>query len=168
MASDRFDGAAVTLLSAGDYYKTLPALLSKATRTICVCMFHIALPAPDHPTRKLLRRLVAAQKRGVSVRVLLDYDRKRDPYLSRVINEAAVDYLGDRNVQCRYDKPSKLLHSKFITIDRNVTVIGSHNWSAGSYFRYGDVSVAIESGTYTEHMNRRFRTMWSRAKGITQ
>ena len=152
----------VELLAAGDYYRQLPLLLRKAKKNIRVCMFHVALPSPKHPTKRILQALVAAHRRGVSVRVLVDYDRKKDPYLSRVVNKPAIDYLRHHGVSCRYDKPEKLLHSKFVTVDGQLTLIGSHNWSAGSYFRYADVSVGIHSPAYTRQMNHRFGTLWER------
>jgi phosphatidylserine/phosphatidylglycerophosphate/cardiolipin synthase-like enzyme len=152
----------VELVAAGDYYRLLPRLLRSAGKSIRVCMFHIALPSANHPTKRILRELVAARKRGVSVQVLVDYDRKRDPYLSRVVNKPAIGYLRHHRVNCRYDKPEKLLHSKFVTVDGALTLIGSHNWSAGSYFRYADVSFNIQSVLYTRLMNRRFRSLWDR------
>ena len=160
--SGPFEAQTIEVVSRGDYYQLLPQLFRKARKSIRVCMFHIAMPSSKHPTRRLLRGLVAARKRGVSVQVLMDYDRKRDPYLSRVVNKPAMDYLRAHHVSCRYDKPEKLLHSKVVTVDGTLTVVGSHNWSAGSYFQYGDVSFSIHSPTYTSQMNRRFRGLWKR------
>jgi phosphatidylserine/phosphatidylglycerophosphate/cardiolipin synthase-like enzyme len=160
--SGPFEAHTIELVSAGEYYRLLPKLFRKARKSIHVCMFHIAMPSSKHPTRRILRSLVAARKRGLSVRVLVDYDRKRDPYLSRVVNKPAMDYLRHHQVNCRYDKPEKLLHSKFVTVDGMLTVVGSHNWSAGSYFRYGDISFSIHSAPYTRQINRRFRALWQR------
>jgi cardiolipin synthase len=127
-------------------------------------MFHIALPRRDHPTLRLLDALIAAADRGLRVRVLVDRDRAADPYKSTVINAAAVNYLLDGGVTVRVDAARKLLHSKFLVIDDERTIIGSHNWSAGSYFGFDDFSVEVVSARFAAQARRRFATLWAKGE----
>ena len=81
-------------------------------------------------------------------------------YHSTVINAAAVNFLLDSGISVRVDAPRKLLHSKFLVIDSDRTIIGSHNWSAGSCFGFDDLSVDIESATFARSARRRFAALW--------
>jgi hypothetical protein len=153
----------VGVLSNSRYYFKLPEIFDASESTIDISMFHIAFPSEGHPTRALLERLVAAKERGVEVRVLLDRDRDSDPYLSTVINTPAKEYLEAAGIACRFDREDKLLHSKLIIIDRKRVVIGSHNWSAGSYFQFHDLSLLVASEPYAEAVATRFDAQWDAA-----
>lgn len=155
--------ASRTLLLPGKrYYYHVKAAITGATSRVDVAMFHMAMPGADHPTRRLLDALAEARNRGVRVRVLVDRDRAQDPYKSSVINAAAINFLLDAGVRVRVDMPRKLLHSKFLVIDANRTIIGSHNWSAGSYFGFDDLSVDVESSAFARATRRRFDDLWRR------
>jgi hypothetical protein len=155
--------ADVRVLWGYEYYRMLPEWFGAASTAIDVCMFHIALPTSSHPTRRLLDALIDARGRNLSVRVLMDADRDTDPYRSTVINAGAKVYLEAAGVPVRFDPEDRLLHSKFIVIDGSVVVMGSHNWSAGSYFRFDDLSVAIRSRTVGQEQSDRFNSLWGRA-----
>lgn len=150
----------IGVLLGSDYFRQLPTLLQSAARSLDVCLFHIALPAPAHPTRALLDELIAARDRGVAVRVLLDADRPSDPYRSSVINGPAQAYLAAVGVPVRFDSTERLLHSKYIIVDGSLVVLGSHNWSAGSYFVYDDLSLVIQSVELAESLTARFVALW--------
>jgi DNA uptake protein ComE-like DNA-binding protein len=151
----------VGILFGSDYYRHLPDLLQQAQTAIDICMFHIALPTENHPTLHLLEALVAAHERGITVRVLLDQDRPNDPYNSVVINTPAKNFLEQRGVTVKFDQADRLLHSKYILIDSTLTVVGSHNWSAGSYFQMDDLSLVLSSSDLTARLRGRFESLWS-------
>ncbi len=119
------------------------------------------MPGDSHPTRSLLDELIAAKGRGVTVRVLMDADRPSDPYLSTVINANAKEYLSAAGISLRLDPVGTLLHSKFIVIDQTRAIIGSHNWSAGSYFQFDDLSVVISSQSLATTQLDRFEVLWA-------
>jgi len=144
-----------------EYYQRLPQLIARASSTIDACLFHVALTDPGHPTHVLLDALVAARARGVEVRVLLDQDRPDDPYGSTIINGPARDFLIANNVPCRFDTADRLLHSKYLLIDNAFVVLGSHNWSAGSFFGFDDLSVVVESASLAAVLRPRFESFWS-------
>lgn len=144
-----------------DYYYHLQTLFSNASHTIKVCMFHIAFPSESHPTRVLLDKLIEKNQQGVEVQVLLDKDRPSDPYRSTVINQFAKDYLEENGVTVRFDPVDKLLHSKMVIIDDNYVVIGSHNWSAGSYFHVDELSLLLNSPELALKYKQRFDGLWA-------
>ena len=155
--------ATVGLLADGAYYQRLPGLLLAAERSIAIALFHAALPTPRHPTRKLLDALVEMHSRGVAVRVLLDRDRPQDPYRSTAINQAAADFLRAAGVPCRSDAADRLLHSKLVLIDERLAIVGSHNWSAGSYFAMDDLSLVVGSEAVAAQALVRFEALWTAA-----
>jgi PLD-like domain/Helix-hairpin-helix motif len=154
----------VKVLADKAYYPALLNLLNAATHRVDVCMFYVALPVPTHPTHQLLDALARRAAAGCAVRVLVDQDGKDDPYGSRLINAAAVAFLSSRGVETRGDATESLLHSKFIVIDDTLVVIGSHNWTAGSFFHYADVSVVISGQETNRLWHSRFESLWLRGR----
>jgi phosphatidylserine/phosphatidylglycerophosphate/cardiolipin synthase-like enzyme len=53
-----------------------------------------------------------------------------------------------------------------VIIDEEVVVVGSHNWSAGSFFNFDDLSMVVHSSDYAEHMAKRFTAQWNDAANI--
>lgn len=151
----------IIMLENNNYFEQLPIIIKGANHSIKLAMFHIAFPKENHPTKVLLDELVNAKNRGVEVKVLLDRDREFDPYKSTVINTLAKEYLEANGVACRFDKEEVLLHSKYMVIDDDVCVLGSHNWSAGSYFQFDDLSLVVKSGILSRQLSQRFETLWS-------
>jgi phosphatidylserine/phosphatidylglycerophosphate/cardiolipin synthase-like enzyme len=161
--SESYEVAWVGELFADAYWPALPALFDSAKRTIEVCMFHAVAGGAEHPTRKILEALIRAHKRGVGVRVLLDRDNPHDPYKSTLINASARHLLKEGGVSVREDAGNRLLHSKYQVIDSKLAVVGSHNWSEGSYFEFDDLSVAIQSSEYATALRKRFDRLWDNA-----
>lgn len=94
------------------------------------------------------------------MRVLLDRDRGDDPYKSTVVNAKAMRALEAGGATVKQDTPGRLLHSKYVVIDHTLSVLGSHNWSAGSFATYDDVSIAVESVPLATALTQRFDTLW--------
>jgi hypothetical protein len=146
------------------YYPTVQALLDGARTSVDVVMFFASLDAsPRHPVRPLLDALVRAAQAGKAVRVLLDRDAETDVYGSRVINPAAYELLRSGGVQVRYDAPDRLTHSKLVIVDGRWVVVGSHNWTAGSFFNYVDYSVLADSPGLAAWYAGRFGELWANA-----
>ncbi|MEO0459804.1 MAG: phospholipase D-like domain-containing protein [Myxococcota bacterium] len=152
------------ILDDESYLAHLTELLSGASSRVDVAMFYIAMPGPGHPTRALMEQLVSAKARGVIVRVLVDRDRDDDPYGSSLINADAVSFLAENGIQIRVDAPDRLLHSKFVVADEAWAVLGSHNWTAGSYYRYQDSSIALMGGAMPQRLHERFDVPWQRGE----
>lgn len=75
-----------------------------------------------------------------------------------------LQYLPANGVAVRVDRPNRLLHSKLIIVDGRRTISGSHNWSAGSFFTFDDLSVAVESAEVAQDARMRFDTLWRRGE----
>ncbi len=155
------DAAWISVLAGSEYHARLPGLIAAATQRIAMAMFHVAMPGAEHPTHELIDALIAAQARGVQVQVLLDRDRASDPYRSTVINRRAALHLAAGGVAVREDSAERLLHSKFLLFDDHTVVLGSHNWSAGSYFGFDDVSLAVHAPPLAAQLRERFDALFA-------
>ena len=143
------------------YLEGLRAILSEAKTSIDICMFHISFGGPTSETKKLLELVAKKKEEGLEVRVLMDQDNKDDPYLSTIINSKAKVYLTESNVEVKLDQTDSLLHSKFVIIDNQITIIGSHNWTGVSFGKTFDFSVSINSAAFAETMKNRFEFLWN-------
>ena len=162
-AADSVPASWVGVWFGSAYFARLQRLIAAAQTHIDVCMFHAAATDRGHPTYRLLDALIAAQARGVAVRVLLDRDREDDPYRSTVINTPAREHLASGGVACRFDASDRLMHSKCVLVDGSYCVVGSHNWSAGSYFQFDDLSLLVASPDLHATMRARFDQLWAAA-----
>jgi len=104
---------------------------------------------------------VNAASRNVDVRVILNVDEEGAVSEAAAVNAAIGSYLISHNVGVKYDDPSVALHSKVLVIDKQYVVIGSHNWTAGSFYGYDDVSVFIDSAKLGDQYANRFLEMWA-------
>lgn len=151
------DVETVGLLLDSQYLAFLHEIIGNASKSIDVAMFYIALgDNPRHPNRAVLDRLADARKRGVRVRVILDKDREGDVSLSREINSAAFERLKELGIDVKFDAEDRLLHTKLVVVDRRLVVVGSHNWTAGSYEGYDDVSVFAVCKDLARHYTKWF------------
>lgn len=151
----------VGVLLSDQFVHAVSRMIDGAQNRVDVCVFHMTVPRPTDATYKLLDSLAVAKSRGVSVRVLLDQDRVSDPYRSTVINTPARAWLSAHGIPCRFDAADRLLHSKFVVIDGDTSVVGSHNWTKTSLVRMEDLSLVIHSTTFASDLRRRFAALWS-------
>jgi phosphatidylserine/phosphatidylglycerophosphate/cardiolipin synthase-like enzyme len=136
----------VRCLPDGDYYKALIASIRGARRTIRVSMFFFSNPTNKrHPNYALIGELLRAHGRGVDIRIVLDADRETDIYHSRRINAKVQEYLTSKGIAVRFDAPDSVNHSKFLVADEDKVLVGSHNWTAGSFHRLHDLSLEVHS-----------------------
>jgi hypothetical protein len=53
-----------------------------------------------------------------------------------------------------------VIHSKIVLIDGRHAVVGSHNWTLGSAFRYDEKSVYLESKDLARRLEAEFQSLW--------
>ena len=133
-------GRAERVLSGTNYFHAVSDALSVARTSIDVQMYFI-IPNPtseNDPVGILVDGLVAAKKRGVRVRVILENSKARE-------NRQAYRILRASGIDVAFDTPLSLMHSKAIVIDGKVCIVGSTNWSRAAIIANHEVAVLIES-----------------------
>lgn len=153
---------AVALLANGDYRRLLIERIDSATASIRLSMFFFAAGAGTAgPGSQLVAALDGARQRGVDVRAILADTLPEDIRNAASINAPAIAALGAVGIQARGYWPEAVLHEKSIVIDGRHVLAGSHNWTAGSFFRYEDISLYVDSADLGAELAGRFDARWS-------
>jgi hypothetical protein len=133
-----------------DYFSTLTTEISKARSSIVVAVYLFALyPSQSQAkTTQLAEALVAAKKRGVAVRIVLDKGESSADTAEDNVNannHMAYEYLRSQGLDmCFADVPG-VMHAKAVVIDSATVILGSANWSEAAFLRNTEISVMIRS-----------------------
>jgi cardiolipin synthase len=114
--------AGLTLaVEPGDQYNSVDQLMAGARSSIDMTMYELA----DARSEAVL---VAAHRRGVVVRVLLDRD-----YSGATVNREAYSLLEQAGVSVRWAPDGTIFHQKTVTVDHSVSAIMTGNLTAKYY-----------------------------------
>ncbi len=142
-------------------YKALDAIidqLNAAKKSIDVAMYNFT-------SRPLSHALVAAERRGVRVRVVLDRSAN-DPIENRYTKYI---YLKQNGIDVRFAKPHRhwdrngIMHNKFAVIDSNIVVTGSANWTASAFVINDENVLIIKRKEIANVYEKEFNKLWNTA-----
>lgn len=106
----------------------------------------------------LIRALVAAHRRGVKVKVYLEYRTYFD-YIK--CNYITYEYLKSQGIEVKLDYGHDTDHMKLVIIDNKIVYIGSHNWSESALYYNHEISVRIVSESLAKKAKEYFYRLWS-------
>jgi competence ComEA-like helix-hairpin-helix protein len=134
----------IRLLADDRYYPALIDYIRKAEHSIDMAMFlfKTTTSAGNKPAM-LVKELIAAGKRGVHVRVVLEHSG-HDESLNKE-NRRVAEKLRKGNVRVFFDAPATTTHTKVVVIDRRYTLLGSHNLSHSALAYNHEVSLLIDN-----------------------
>jgi phosphatidylserine/phosphatidylglycerophosphate/cardiolipin synthase-like enzyme len=95
--------------------------------------------------------LIAAHRRGVSVRVVTESDNMDEQEVQE-LKQAGIQVLGDRH--------ESLMHDKFLVIDRSVVWTGSMNFTTGGAYLDNNNLIWLQSSKLGEAYTREFEKMF--------
>ncbi len=136
---DSFDSNA-SLIFNSQYPKKVGEIIDRAEYSIRLAVFYL-VPGSEG-VNDLINKLVKAKDRGVDVEVVLSPNSEKG---CQNINTFGYKLLSTKGIDVFFEHPSNLKHSKVLVVDKKISVIGSHNWTAGSFYAFEDISIAIES-----------------------
>jgi cardiolipin synthase len=113
---------------------------------------------PNSPTNVLIRELIAAHKRGVSVKVILE--RRDQRQRASVTNEKTGSMLSRGGVDVVYDPATVTTHTKLLIVDGTISVVGSTNWTYSALEKNHEVSVLVRSSEVARRLQDYFQTIW--------
>jgi phosphatidylserine/phosphatidylglycerophosphate/cardiolipin synthase-like enzyme len=138
-------------LPTGAYFQRTQEAIDSARESVWVVMYAIAGPEKaGSQTAALIESLIRAHRRGVEVKLLLDYSLEK---ALQDWNEAAARRLAAAGIAVRFDHPKHVTHTKLVVIDGRVSILGSANWSWSAFSHNWESSVLIVS----VEVARRFR-----------
>ena len=122
-----------------------------------VARISILVQAYEITSGPLVTALIAAHRRGVDVRAIVDYRQLTD---RRNRDDAfAVEHLGAAGIPVLVDKPPGLMHDKVMVIDGEVVVTGSFNYTYSAEHRNVENLLVIHdpalAAQYTQHWRSR-------------
>ena len=124
------------------------------SRLIKAAKVEINLAAYAFSSKYLGNALVAAQKRGVKVRILLDRDNADQAYS---IDEWLIAQgLDIRSIQMK----SGCMHHKFMIIDAKMLMTGSYNFTNESEFRNYEAVLFTNSKPLIKTFITEFERLW--------
>lgn len=115
----------------------------------------------DGDVWKLVDRVIAAHKRGVDVRVILETaDYATD---TNAVNKQARDALVAAGIDARLDPPSTITHAKVLVAD-DVAIVGTNNWGYGGFALYHEVGIRTENAAVLAGLEAYAASIWAASK----
>lgn len=150
----------------------LPGLFAQAESSIAIATMYLLWYPAESRGRQLFvlyDELIAAARRGVKVRILLDsttLEANRTPTYQRM--RESLNQIPGITVRALDLRPYSryagcLLHAKYIVIDNRIAVIGSHNWSYGAFADNRELSLLIRDTAVTRQLSQLFEQDWQLA-----
>ncbi|RKZ35220.1 phospholipase D family protein [bacterium] len=106
-------------------------------------------------SRPISNALVRANKRGVSVRVIMDREQSAGHYSKK-------RYLHNSGIPVRVHIGDGLMHNKFAVIDTQIVITGSYNWTASAQKYNFENIVIIESPEVAKIYQKEFGKLWKK------
>lgn len=159
---ERHAGNATLVLSPDDPL-ALARAIDGASRSVDVALL-FAQPRFGADENPLLESLVAAARRNVSVRLLLDGrvdDGRNREVAARLAAIARRDALP---LEARVDRADRLLHAKMVVLDAERAYVGSMNWGRASANENREAGLLLDSPEAAAWLALRFEEDWSEEK----
>ena len=134
----------------GEYPREVIPFLETAKHKIKIIVFDWRWypNTPGSIVQKFTRSIFNASKRGVKVQVIGNHDD-------------VLSVLRRFNCEAKKLVTQKLVHTKLIIIDDNITVIGSHNFTHNAFTKNYEASVIIENEEVAKSFDLYFKLLWS-------
>lgn len=164
-----FKGNKVIKLSDDDYFYFLIDAIKKAKKKIYATIF-IVDPLKDlsDKVKKILDELSYAKWKGLTIKLVVGYSNKS--FIIDMCGRATKKYCDTINIPTRFCNPPDdySLHSKYIIIDDDLVIVGSHNWTASDIFSNTEESIAVYSKDTAINLTKEFDELWDSGMEVLQ
>ena len=147
-----------------DYFIFLLDAISAARFRIWATIFLVDITVLSDQrlyVRKLINNLVYANWRNVDVRLILG--KSKIAPLIQNMNLTSARYIKDKGINVRifHSAEDSSTHSKYVIIDHDLIILGSHNWSHGGFSQYIEDSIAVHSKNLCRNLEEEFLESWN-------
>ena len=148
------------ILIGSNYKDTIIPLLDHARTGIDIAMYHWGFYSvvSKSEVQKINYAIKSAIHRGVPVRCLLHCGSPSDGLFRK--NSDTANRLRSWGANVKFYKRSLTMHAKFVLIDRNFAIIGSHNYSRQSMKSNIEVSVMVDGSGNIRPLQEYFNLLW--------
>ncbi len=149
----------VTATIDRDYFTFMKNRVSKATKKIGMIFYGMKVyPGNKNEVMEFVDEIVAAKKRGVDVKVILeksDYDEK----LNRG-NSESIEYLKKKGINAKFEFPERITHAKLIIVDDEAVGVASANFALTGFKFYTEAGVITTEPETIESFWNYFEKLW--------
>ncbi len=117
---------------------------------------------------QLMDELVKAKRRGVKIKVILDYQKDGYKTSASEDNLEAFNFLKDIGIEVYFDSVGSYTHTKAIVIDKKMVISGSHNWTDAAFTKNNEVSFLIDSPKLAKQLLDEFSMIKLSAKLLNE
>ncbi len=137
------------VLIGSEFVDASCVLLSRARESVDIVVYdwRVGIGHTSEPVKQFTNAVAGARLRGCKVRVLVNNDGVRE-YLSRL------------GLECKRLYSASLVHAKMLLIDRQIAVVGSHNYTQGAFTMNLEVSLAVDLGDTDNELAAYFDRIW--------
>ncbi len=155
-----FPARDVQVVTDKNYFGVVRDCIQKARSSILVMMFEASYYQKHArgPSTVLIKELIAAKKRGVEVKVILERGEGQERASLRNIKTAAL--LSQGGVAVAYDPEDITTHSKMLIIDGEVSIVGSTNWTYSALEKNHEASLVVRSSEVAKELQDYFHSVW--------
>ena len=159
--NDRFHGERAMLVVDRDYAPIAARIMAGARESIYLGILRIGGDGwpPAQTVNQLVWELIGAERRGVSVNVKLDRFITKPEYVRS--NLYFYSLLSREGVDVSFSPEDQCLHSKFLVVDGNLSLVWAGNWGAGSLEEAHDLGVLVQSRRIAELLISYWKSMGS-------
>ena len=143
-----------------DYYIYLLDAIASARERIWASIFIVDIRDPYLLVRGVVENLTFAKWRNVDVKIIIGKSESTPDI--QIADSTSAMYMKEKGLAVRiFNAPEdSSLHSKYVIIDRDKLVLGSHNWSHGAFSRYIEDSISVSSVDLVESLAGEFLKAW--------
>jgi phosphatidylserine/phosphatidylglycerophosphate/cardiolipin synthase-like enzyme len=154
----------VILLKNKDYFPALIKVIDDAQDEIFISIysFKVGVHKNSYPDQVLLH-LSQAVRRGVSVKVILEYTGNRDQKLDEQ-NHRTKNNLEEKGIKVYLDSPRRTTHTKVIVVDQKMVLLGSHNLTSAALKYNNEVSILLKDTALAKNVRDYMLTIIKEAK----
>jgi len=154
--------AEVKAVIGSDYPKLVIPLLQGATQKIDIIMYEWKWYSHEQAggMEKLNLAILERARSKINVRVLLNIESMGHAITK--INSRTASFLQQRGVIVKFGQVGVATHAKMVIVDDRFCIVGSHNYSKGSFTRNQECSVLIEGGEAIRPFIDYFKLLWDR------
>jgi len=147
-----------------EYFPVVKEVIKEARRSIKIIAFEMAY-YPDYPlspSNILIQELIAAGKRGVDVKVILEVSEWNERLTRK--NTLSGKILSKNGIKVVFDSPKITCHAKLVIVDSSIAILGSNNWTYYSLTQNREISVLLTHPLLVKDLEDYFDLLWKEGK----
>jgi len=155
-----FPAKDVQIITDRQYFGVVRKCFQEAQSSIKIMMFEASYYEKylNSSSNLLIRELIAAKKRGVDVKVILERREEKERATSRNMKTGSL--MAKAGVEVMYDPLDITTHTKLLIIDDRISIVGSTNWTYNALEKNHEVSVLISSPEVANNLRDYFQDVW--------